>query len=904
MKLAPLFLIPVQLFAQSGPANPKVYDYAKPDFGRENLTLADHQVNEARLYNFYQRQADYLMSKNPGDVPAIVPAYPGLDAGKHGHWGKHNQNNHNDGRWNDIDMGEVQTQVFRADKLVVLKGISIRLGAGGEVSSVFDPETLSYRAVWENGFIEFHPFRWGTSRNASLKGDSWFTLPEASMPEGGKYLGFHRFGNRVVFNYEIGDVSIFDEPWGGPGVFYRRIDLSPTGHLDLTLGNDLPTKIISSTNVEAALSNGILSLKSAGKNASVIIAQLAKSDLEPNFNPAIAHLSAERKMTRRWTQTIPMRGEEGKANPDSSYLVDTIPVPLSNPFKSVMQLSGIAFDKKGTAYVSTLAGEVWKVTGLDRALDTVTWQRFATGLNQPLGIHLDDDGLFVLDRGQIYRLHDTNNDGEADFYENYANDFGGYNRSHSHTFGLHRTADGTFHFTQRESILQTTPDRKTTEVASGVRNCMGIGGSKNYHWVAPQEGTWTPASSIIEVHQGEFYGLPSKGRSGNIASPLCFIPRGIENSVGGMVEITSDKWGPFKGNHIGLSYGSGIHYLILRDDSAARAQGATVPLEGEFLAGSVRGAFHPIDGQLYLVGLDGWGDYSTQDGCFHRVRYSGEPVRKPKSYKTFQNGFLIEFTTPLNASVEDPKRIFAQTWNYEFAKRYGSPEFSLSKPDKLGHDVLKVQSIHLLENKTSIFVEIPDLQPAMQAHLRMHLQDSKGTEFKTDIFPSPMYLDQVFTHPGVDQPTPGKPTAIALRVKTDKKAGPTSTGDPLEGAKGLLVEAAGGLLYKQTLLEASPGQPLALILKNTDVMPHNLVLVAPGATRKVGEASFSMLNDPKAGEKNYVPDLPEVLHFIPVIDANTQHVLHFKAPEKPGDYPYLCTFPGHWQVMRGILKVR
>ena len=64
---------------------------------------------------------------------------------------------------------------------------------------------------------------------------------------------------------------------------------------------------------------------------------------------------------------------------------------------------------------------------------------------------------------------------------------------------------------------------------------MGIGGSSNYHWVAPQEGDWTPASSIIEVHQGEFYGRPSDGRAGNIASPLCFIPRGVENSVGGMV---------------------------------------------------------------------------------------------------------------------------------------------------------------------------------------------------------------------------------------------------------------------------------------------------------------------------------------------------------------------------------
>jgi len=899
-RLLALCFFPAQLFAQSGPANPKVYDYANPEKGRETYALAELEVNESRLYDFYQRQADYLMGKDRKDVPAIVPAYPGLDAGLHGHWGKHNQNNHTDDRWNDIEMGEHQTQVFRGKDLVVLKGIAIRLGENRELSSVFDPLTLSYRSVWENGFIKFHPFRWGTSRNATLDGDPWFTLSKADMPDGGTYLGFLRHGKTITFQYDISGTRIDDTPSTFGGIFYRHLAL-PEGASSLKLPLPGGYQLVSHQGVgRAKLTDGLLSVNLAKPGAVLIIA-ITKDGSEP------ATLEALRPPTdpkKRWDQNITIKGSTSGAKPGLAYTVDTIPVPLSNPYNSVMQLSGIAFDEDGNAYLSTLAGEVWKVTGLDDSLAQVTWKRFATGLNQPVGIHIDKDGIFVLDRGQIYRLHDTNNDDEADRYENYANDFGGYDRSHSHTFGLHRTADGAFHFTQRESILRTSPDQKTTEIAHGVRNCMGIGGSSDYHWVAPQEGDWTPASSIIEVHQGEFYGSPSEGRAGNIASPLCFIPRGVENSVGGMVEITSDKWGPFKGSHIGLSYGSGLHYLILRDDSAARPQGATVPLEGEFLAGAMRGAFHPKDGQLYLVGLDGWGDYSTQDGCFHRVRYSGQQVRKPKSYRTYSNGILVDFTTPLDSSVEDPKLFFAQTWNYEFGKQYGSPEFSLAEPKKLGHDVLAIPSIHLLENKTSLFVELPGLQPAMQLHLRMHLKGVDEVEFKTDLFPSPMYLDQTFEHPGLSLPIVGKSTAIALRVKRDKQEAPTVTGTSIEGAKALLVEATGGLLYKQTLLEATPGQALSLTLKNTDVMPHNLVIVTPGATQKVGEAAFAMLNDPDAGDKSYVPDLPEVLHHIPVIDAETEHILHFTAPEEPGNYPYLCTFPGHWQVMRGILKVR
>ena len=86
-------------------ADPEKHPYADPNASREGYELAGETVNEARVYDFYQRQADYYMD-NPDLTPKIIPAYPGLDAGLHGHWGKHNQNGHNDGRWNDGDTGE------------------------------------------------------------------------------------------------------------------------------------------------------------------------------------------------------------------------------------------------------------------------------------------------------------------------------------------------------------------------------------------------------------------------------------------------------------------------------------------------------------------------------------------------------------------------------------------------------------------------------------------------------------------------------------------------------------------------------------------------------------------------------------------------------------------------------
>ena len=32
--------------------------------------------------------------------------------------------------------------------------------------------------------------------------------------------------------------------------------------------------------------------------------------------------------------------------------------------------------------------------------------------------------------------------------------------------------------------------------------------------------------------------------------------------------------------------------------------------------------------------------------------------------------------------------------------------------------------------------------------------------------------------------------------------------------------------------------------------------------------------------------------------------LRFVAPTEPGEYPYLCTYPGHWVIMRGVMVVR
>jgi len=100
-----------------------------------------------------------------------------------------------------------------------------------------------------------------------------------------------------------------------------------------------------------------------------------------------------------------------------------------------------------------------------------------------------------------------------------------------------------------------------------------------------------------------------------------------------------------------------------------------------------------------------------------------------------------------------------------------------------------------------------------------------------------------------------------------------------------------------------PGQTVEITFENPDAMAHNMVIVKPKMMAKVGQAGDKMMKDKKGLEKNYVPAMPEVLFSTPLVNPGQTYKLTFKAPETVGDYPYVCTFPGHWTLMNGVMKV-
>jgi len=118
------------------------------------------------------------------------------------------------------------------------------------------------------------------------------------------------------------------------------------------------------------------------------------------------------------------------------------------------------------------------------------------------------------------------------------------------------------------------------------------------------------------------------------------------------------------------------------------------------------------------------------------------------------------------------------------------------------------------------------------------------------------------------------------------------------------VDAIPGLLFSKTSLTAKSGKWLKISFNNTDNMPHNLVIIAPGTYDAVGQATDLMMAKPGAAVRNYIPEDAKVIAQTPMVLPGRKYDLIFQAPEQPGRYPFLCTFPGHWRLMKGELIVQ
>lgn len=470
----------------------------------------------------------------------------------------------------------------------------------------------------------------------------------------------------------------------------------------------------------------------------------------------------------RWTEVLTTKGvinetevvtkKGGRSTqPQQAYVVDSITPPFKNDYDSWMRIGGFDFFSDGRAAVCTWSGDVWIVSGIDDTLEKVTWKRYASGLFQALGLKIVNDKVHTLGRDGITRLHDFNNDGEADFYECFNNDFLVTSNFHEFIFDLHTDPEGNFYFIKggpvrpggsgwdtitpsHGCIFKVSKDGQKLEVvARGFRAPNGMGlGPKGEITCGDNQGTWTPACPINWIKPGGFYGVPefaAKAEKPTVRdNPLCWLPHGdVDNSNGGQVWIAGDKFGPLSGQLLHTSYGKSTMYLVMKEEVDGQMQGGVVPLL-KFDSGVCRGRFVTEQNALFLTGLRGWQTNASKDAGFYRVRYTGKALNLPVDLNVKKGEIRIKFSDPVNtASAADTESYRIDQWQYRWTSGYGSPDFKISDPKKNGRDEVEIDAASVSSDAKTVVLKVPDVRPVMQMRITLNLRAADGSPIRTAI---------------------------------------------------------------------------------------------------------------------------------------------------------------------------
>ena len=160
---------------------------------------------------------------------------------------------------------------------------------------------------------------------------------------------------------------------------------------------------------------------------------------------------------------------------------------------------------------------------------------------------------------------------------------------------------------------------------------------------------------------------------------------------------------------------------------------------------------------------------------------------------------------------------------------------------------------------------------------------------------------------------PGTPTHDKILAEIKKKADAEAASKAVEGGQTLTISATNSaklapgempLQFVEKELTAVAGGPIVLTFNNPDALQHNWVLCKVGTLDAVAALAMGMMAKDAAGAmaSGFIPETDDILAYSKLLNLGESDTFQFTAPAEPGDYPYLCTFPGHI-MMRGVLKI-
>jgi azurin len=271
--------------------------------------------------------------------------------------------------------------------------------------------------------------------------------------------------------------------------------------------------------------------------------------------------------------------------------------------------------------------------------------------------------------------------------------------------------------------------------------------------------------------------------------------------------------------------------------------------------------------------------------------------------KAKSNGFELTFTQPVSKkTAEDVTQYAIDGFTYTYHKKYGSPIV-----DQRSCSVLKAE---VSPDGFSVRLYVNGLREGYVHQLTIgNIKSSKGESllhntayYTLNTIPTATAQDKEMMN-GLQQHQHHDMGSAAKGTGCGANPSKNVTTQPAGWKAADIVIQVGtkpGLKFDLENFTVPEGSKVKLIFNNNDDMLHNLVITKPGKGEAVGKKALDM--GLKGSQFGYVPESDDVLFNTCILQPDASQAIYFIAP-KVGAYSYICSFPGHFYAMKGIMKV-
>jgi len=641
---------------------------------------------------------------------------------------------------------------------------------------------------------------------------------------------------------------------------------------------------------------------------------------------------------------------------DEVYRLRDVPIPQD----ILLEVGGMAFLPNDALAVSTRRGEVWIINNpYMKNGNLPAYKLFAQGMHEVLGLNYINGDVYVVQRSELTRLRDLDGDGEADEYKTmYSWPLAG--NYHEYAYGPMLDKDGNMVVTLNlgwinfgESLskwhgwmLKFDKNFNMTPFAAGFRSPAAFALNNNGDiFYSENQGDWVGSGNVTHVAEGDFLGNPRSLRwSGEPGSPLklkiedipdtgepkfevakripalktpsVWLPHTILGiSTSGLLNYDAKgKMGPFEGQMFVGDQGQSKVNRIFMEKVKGVYQGVVFPFREGFSSGILRLNWGS-DGSMFAgMTSRGWGSTGKQSFGLQRLEWTGVMPFEVKTIKAQPDGFELEFTMPVDvAAAKDAASYNVSSFTYKYHHIYGSPPVlqnnRVIKAIQVSADKMKVRLV-LDSLKEGYVHEIK--AEGVRSDNNLSLMHNYGY-YTLNRIPDGEKLAITDANRAVASVKHDHEAMMAAAASTAKKPTTIATANtvkrltvqPASWTKGpdrtITLTTRPGLKFDAEAVTVKAGSKIKLTFNNNDDMLHNVVVTEPGAATEVGQLAIKLgIN----GERmSYVPNTPKVLYHTVLLQPNKSESIYFTAPDKPGQYEYLCSYPGHYMVMRGVMKV-